>query len=56
MKIGFNHTIASANETIGQRALTSNECRERTAVALEETVCLSLKKFEYDEKVFNIEH
>ena len=48
--------IVTNNNTIGDRALNSYECRERTAVALEETICLSLKRFEYDEKVFNIEH
>jgi hypothetical protein len=44
------------NKAFGERALDSLEDRARTAIALRRTVCLSLDKHEYKEKVFYLEH
>jgi len=45
-----------ANQTFGEKALDSLEPRQYTAVATKVTVCLALNKYDYEEKVFYLEH
>jgi CRP-like cAMP-binding protein len=47
---------ARDNQTFGEKALDSLELRDRTAVAHKVTVCLTLNKHEFEEKVFCLQH
>lgn len=44
------------NHTFGEKALDTLELRDRTAIANKVTVCLTLNKHEYEEKVFCLQH
>lgn len=44
------------NNTFGEKALDSLELRDRTAAAKRVTLCLTLNKHEFEEKVFYLEH
>ena len=44
------------NNSFGDKALNSMELRKETAIAKKVTVCLVLNKFDYEEKVFYLEH
>lgn len=45
-------SVVTDNQTFGEKALDSLETRDRTAVAHKVTVCLTLDKHEFEEKVF----
>ena len=55
-EFGEAHSVCTDNHTFGEKALNSLELRDRTAVAHRVTVVLSLNKYEYEEKVFFLQH
>jgi len=49
-------TKLTENRTIGERALRVDETTKYTVVAHKVSVCLSLKRFDFQKQVFHLEH